>query len=283
MLQSVITDRKNIPASLWTYVDISYMNKTNQKHCIPNKQGLCLLGSGHKSYNLSEELRLPGSSSDKVLLCNIKANTLTEENTQHVNEETQTSKLSHIYSHRDTFHPQPHRDTCRSLSLKWPMVLWWDPQGVDEPEEMLLDSCRVLFLNVILCLSPCWTGFDPWLQVVQCLNTCCVHVLAWSDTVCETTAGERSHWTDRRESWLTVWKQETSFSLSFQMISQNLLIKRPICCVHSVFFTSQLKHLAVMWLEQKAPLKWRIFHRSLTEARLKLHKSWKQQGIIMPD
>lgn len=81
------------------------MNKTNVRSQITTACVCQAAVMNQRTYQ-----RLPGSS-DNVLLCNTTTNTLTEGNTQPVNEETRTSEVLHT----DAFHPQPVRDTLAVL------------------------------------------------------------------------------------------------------------------------------------------------------------------------
>lgn len=61
--------------------------------------------------NLSNQLWLPGSSSDNILLCDTKTNT----HRAHQREDKHQWTLTHLHTHTHAFHVQPDRDTLAEI------------------------------------------------------------------------------------------------------------------------------------------------------------------------
>lgn len=115
--------------------------------------------------NLSNQLWLPGSSSDSILLCDTKSTPA----------RGQTPVNSHTLTHT---HSLTETHLQRSLPLKWPIGLQWEHRGVDQSEEMLYTH---LTFHLPESFSPFFSEcFHPW-HSYPALVSCFVHLYAWSD------------------------------------------------------------------------------------------------------
>lgn len=176
--------------------------------------------------NLSNQLWLPGSSSDNILLCDTKTNTHIHR--AHQREDKHQWTLTHLHTHTLFMCSLTETHLQRSLSLKWPIGLQWEHRGVDQSEEMPLYSSHFPSPQVIFSLF-LWM-FSP-LEQLSCLSPllCSPLGLIWQTRVREKSQRCTGH-TSRCQA-KTAALVEISFLLqvvwkiNLQKISGNLLIK----------------------------------------------------------
>lgn len=177
--------------------------------------------------NLSNQLWLPGSSSDNILLCDTKTNT----HRAHQREDKHQWTLTHLHTHTHThaFHVQPDRDTLAEI----PFPKMADRSSVGAPRRWpvrgnALYSSHFPSPQVIFSLF-LWM-FSPLAQL-SCLSPllCSPLRLIWQTRVREKSQRCTGH-TSRCQA-KTAAPVEISFLLqvvwkiNLQKISGNLLIK----------------------------------------------------------
>lgn len=123
--------------------------------------------------NLSNQLWLPGSSSDNILLCDTKTNT----HRAHQREDKHQWTLTHLHTH--AFHVQPDRDTLAEI----PFPKMADRSSVGAPRRWPVrgnalysshfPSPQVIFSLFLWMFSP--------RHSYPALVPCFVHLYAWSD------------------------------------------------------------------------------------------------------
>lgn len=132
--------------------------------------------------NLSNQLWLPGSSSDNILLCDTKTNT----HRAHQREDKHQWTLTHLHTHTLFMCSLTETHLQRSFSLKWPIGLQWEHRGVDQSEEMPYTH---LTFHLPKSFSPSFSEcFHPW-HSYPALVPCFVHLYAWSDRLLKRVRG----------------------------------------------------------------------------------------------
>lgn len=150
------------------HIHMIIINKTSERHRISNKHWQL---SWIKTYQTNYDFQ---AAAVTTYYCVTQRQTHTE----HTSERTNTSELSHTYTHTLFMCSLTETHLQRSLSLKWPIGLQWEHRGVDQSEEMPYTH---LTFHLPKSFSPSFSEcFHPW-HSYPALVPCFVHLYAWSD------------------------------------------------------------------------------------------------------
>lgn len=151
------------------HIHMIIINKTSERHRISNKHWQL---SWIKTYQTNYDFQ---AAAVTTYYCVTQRQTHTE----HTSERTNTSELSHTYTHTHAFHVQPDRDTLAEILFpKMADRSSVGAQRVDQSEEMPYTH---LTFHLPKSFSPSFSEcFHPW-HSYPALVPCFVHLYAWSD------------------------------------------------------------------------------------------------------